>query len=137
MVSLGGLTDSQRDAATARLRTAVIHAQLWALESGRGTWVTFDVGADRAEAFVELPTAARPRVALVDPHTRSALVVDLAALGLGIDAVDIGGTDEVGFDAAGAPLDAAGRPLASDGAVRLTGGRLLRIARGTGLVTVE
>ena len=137
--SLGGLSSSRQNIAATRIRSALIHAQLWAMSSSNETWVNFDVGNDRVSVFVEDP--ANPgkghRVALLDPLTRTAMSVEVGFGAAGIQGVDFDSTNEVHFDAFGIPHDADGDALTSDGIVSINGGITVRVTPNTGLISVD
>ncbi|MGB0951609.1 MAG: pilus assembly FimT family protein [Planctomycetota bacterium] len=139
VASLNGLTSSQQDVAAARVRSAVIHAQLWAISTGDSTWVQFDAGSDLVRLYCEdegNPGKAN-RVAMLDPLTRSAMEIHLGNDSSGITSVDFDTTAEVQFDAQGLPYDADGALLTSDGVVGFTGGATLRVTRNTGYIKLD
>lgn len=137
VTSLSGLGSARQNVAATRVRTALVHAQEWAMGSHNTTWVAFDTASDLASVFVENPAnPGKPnRVALSDPLTRSAMSIQFGSDGVGIEAVDFNGTAEVQFDSSGSPADALGNPLAVDGTVQVSGGGTVRVTRTTGLVT--
>ena len=137
--SLSWLGSARENVAATRVRTTLVYSQEWALRTGHRTWVAFDPSTDLVSVFAEDPTnrGSANRLPLADPLNRSALTVALAGQGVGIVAVDMGGTREVEFDAEGRPRDAHGALLSSDGTVTLTGGGRVRVTRNTGLVTVD
>jgi len=137
--SLSGLSTSRQDVAVTRLRSALIHAQLWAQGSGKPTWMVFDAANDRATLFREDPNqpGKANRMAMLDPLTRAPMVLQLGLDGAGITSVSFGATNEVHFDALGLPHDANGTPLTADGLVGITGGNTVRVTRNTGLVSVD
>lgn len=139
ILSLSGLTGSQRNVAATRVRNALIFAADWAAGSNLDTWVEFDTGSDLVSVHVE--DAANPgkagRLPMPDPLTRSAMTVQLGSDASGLDSVDFGGTSEVQFDPQGTPRDADGAALSSDGTVVLTGGLTVRVTKTTGRVSID
>lgn len=131
---------SMRDGIGAvRLRSVVAFAQEWAMGTERSTWLVFDTAADTVTAFVEDPLApgAAGRIPLLDPLSRTDLVLDFGAEGVDLVAVDFGATGELEFDLEGTPRDAAGVALAADGSATLAGGIIVRVARSTGSASVD
>jgi prepilin-type N-terminal cleavage/methylation domain-containing protein len=137
--SLSGLAGARENVAAIRVRTVLAFAQEWASASGNATWVAFDTAADRATVYVENPSnpGKANRLAMTDPLTRSAMVLQLGESGVGLESADFGGTVEVHFDSLGRPRDANGVLLSADGTVGITGGGVVRVTRNTGLVTVD
>jgi len=137
--SLGKLSSSRENVAATRLRSALIHAQLWAMSSGNATWVDFDASTESATVFVEDPTqpGKSNRVALIDPLTQAAMSIEIDFGGAGIQSVDIGSTNEVHFDAYGAPHNANGTALTTAGIINLNGGIRLTITPNTGLILIN
>lgn len=137
--SMTGLGGARQDVAASRVRTVLVYAQERAIGASTDTWVAFDKVADKVSAFVE--DAANPgkanRLALTDPLTRKALVLDLSTSGVNLATALFNGTSEVQFDELGTPHDASGTPLTSDGRVNLSGGRTVRVTRNTGLITID
>jgi prepilin-type N-terminal cleavage/methylation domain-containing protein len=139
VTSLNGLGSSRQNVAATRVRTAMVYAHEWAMDSGNDTWVAFDTTNDLVSVFVEDPgnPGKAGRLAMTDPLTHSPMTIQLGADGAGVDSADLGGTDEVHFDTLGIPRDSAGTILAADGTVGITGGITLRVTKNTGLVTVD
>ncbi len=139
VASLSWLGSARQNLATIRVRTSLVFAQEWALDSGNRTWVVFDVPSDLMTVYVEDPVhpGKANRLNMTDPLTRSTMTLALGANGVGIESANIAGTAEVEFDSQGAPHDASGTRLANDGTVGVTGGGTVRITRNTGLVTVD
>jgi prepilin-type N-terminal cleavage/methylation domain-containing protein len=139
VTSLSGLASARQNVAATRVRTALVHAQEWAMGSHNKTWVAFDAASDLVSVYVEDPSnpGKANRLALSDPLTRSAMTIQLGSDGVGIDSASFGGTVEVQFDPAGSPSDANGNALAADGTVGVSGGGTIRVTRNTGLVTVD
>lgn len=137
--ALGWLQSARTNVVATRIRSALVLAQQWALGAGDRTWVAFDAANDLVSVHVE--DRANPgrtnRLILPDPLTRAPMTLAVGAPGTAIVAVDMGGTAEVEFDALGAPRDATGAALTTDGVVTLSGGARVRVSRGTGLVTVD
>lgn len=139
VASLNGLTSSQQDVAAARVRSAVIHAQLWAISTGDATWVAFDTAADEVTLFCEdgdNPGKAN-RVAMLDPLSRSPMALQLGLDGASLTSAAFGTTSEVQFDAQGLPYDANGVLLTTDGLVGMSGGAVLRVTRNTGYIKLD
>ena len=139
VASLSWVDSARQNLAASRVRTTLVFAQEWALDSGCRTWVTFDVPGDLITVYAEDPTnpGKANRLNMTDPLTRSAMTLPLGANGVGISSVSMAGTTEVEFDPEGAPHDANGNLLAVDGTVGVTGGSTVRVTRNTGLVTVN
>lgn len=148
--SLAGLGRTREDAGATRIRSALIHAQTWAMDAGTFTWVEFHAGHDTVTAYRDSGAAApgaavtapavpdlSGRVPLPDPLTRTDLLFDLGAAGLDVTTIDLGGGREVMFDLLGRPHRRNGQPFTQDGTIQLAGGPVVRIARTTGLVTIE
>ena len=137
--SLRGLGDARDAVGATRLRTMLIYAQEWARATSRSTWAVVDTGADSVSFWIEDPAnpGAANRVAMTDPLSRRALVLDLGGDGVGIASAAFGLTTEVEFDADGVPSDAGGVALAADGTIVLDGGDTVRVTRNTGLVTID
>jgi prepilin-type N-terminal cleavage/methylation domain-containing protein len=137
--SLNGLTASQSNVAAARIRTALIYAQEWAMDSGNHTWVAFDANTELVSVYVENPASPglANRVALTDPLKRGAMTLQLGDAGIGIVTATFAATSEVEFDSLGIPYDRNGGLLATDGTVVVTGGVTVRVTKNTGLVTVD
>jgi len=139
VTSLDGLTSSRQNVAATRIKAVLIFAQEWAMGSGNDTWVDFDEGSNLVSVYVE--DASNPgrgnRLAMADPLTRSAMTIQLGTDGVGLEAVEFGGDEEVRFDQFGAPYDEDGDALSADGTVGLTGGGTIRVTKNTGLVTVD
>ncbi len=137
--SLSWLGSARQNIAGTRVRAALVFAQQWALSTGDSCWAEVDIAQERLSVYVEQrdqPGIAQ-RVAMKDPLTRAPMVVQLGIDSVVFEAVDIGGGEVIRFDAAGIPHDASGSPLTADGTVDLTGGIRIRVAHGTGLVTVD
>ena len=139
VTSLDGLTASRENVAATRVRTALVHAQLWAMGSSNKTWVAFDTVNNLMSVFVEDP--ANPgkanRIAILDPLTRAAMTLQLGQDGAELESAVFGGTTEVQFDSLGIPYDANGSLLAADGTIGITGGNVVRVTKNTGLITVD
>lgn len=137
--SLSGLTSSQQDVAVTRARSALIHAQLWAIGSGTSTWVAFDTANDKVSVFCEDPSnlGKSNRIALLDPLSRNPIEIQLDRNATGIQSAAFGATSEVQFDALGIPHNANGVLLTSDGLVNFEGNIGLRVVRNTGFITVD
>ncbi|MHC4822485.1 MAG: hypothetical protein ACYTEP_00525 [Planctomycetota bacterium] len=125
--------------AATRVRTVLIHAQLWAMGSSNDTWVSFNTGTDLVSVYVEDP--ANPgkanRIALLDPLTRKAMTLQLGLDQAGLESAVFGLTTEVQFDSLGIPYDADGNLLTTDGTVGVTGNITVRVTKNTGLITVD
>src|SRR5580765_1303479 len=117
VTSLSGIVSARQHVAATRVRTALVHAQEWAMGSHNKTWVAFDTPSDLVSVFVENPgnPGKANRLALSDPLTRSAMTIQLGSDGVGIDTASFGRTVEVQFDPSGSPADANGNSLAVDG----------------------
>jgi Tfp pilus assembly protein FimT len=137
--ALGGLAGARQNVAATRVRTVLAFAHEWASASGNATWVLFNTAADSAAVYVENP--ANPgkanRLTMPDPLTRSAMVLQLGANGIGIDSASFGSTTEVHFDSSGTPRNGNGVLLAADGTVGVTGGKVVRVTKNTGLVSID
>lgn len=137
--SLRWLGSARQNIAGTRVRAALVFAQQWALSTGDSCWAEVDLGQERLSVYVEQrgqPGIAN-RVAMKDPLTRAPMVVQLGGDGVVFQAVDIDGGSVLRFDGDGVPHGAGGSPLTADGTVDLTGGNRVRVAHGTGLVTVD
>ena len=139
VTSLSSFTSSRQNVAAARIRTALVFAQEWALGTGNDTWAAFDVGSDLVSLYVEDPgnPGKANRLTLTSPLTRSAMTLQLGDSGVGLASVSMGGTTEVQFDSSGIPYDTNGVILSADGTVGVTGGGTVRVTKNTGLVTVD
>lgn len=139
VASLSSLTSSSQNIAAARIRTALVFAQEWAMGTGNDTWAAFDVGSDLVSIYVEDPgnPGKASRLAMTDPLTRSAMTLQLGDSGVGLVSVSMGGTTEVQFDSSGIPYNSNGVILSADGTVGVTGGGTVRVTKNTGLVTVD
>lgn len=139
VTSLSSLSSASENVAAARIRTALVFAQEWAMGTGNDTWAAFDVGSDLVSIYVEDPgnPGKANRLAMTDPLTRSAMTLQLGASGVGLVSVSMGSTTEVQFDSSGIPYDSNGVILSADGTVGVTGGGTVRVTKNTGLVTVD
>jgi prepilin-type N-terminal cleavage/methylation domain-containing protein len=139
MTSLNGLTTAGQNVAAIRIRTALSHAQLWAMSSGNNTWVAFDVPNERVSVFVEDPLqpGKANRLPMADPLTRSAMTVQLGTDSGGLLSAAIGATTEVEFDNSGIPYNANGVALTADGTIGVSGGLTIRVTQNTGLITID
>jgi type II secretory pathway pseudopilin PulG len=139
VTSLNGLTTAGQNVAAIRIRTALTHAQLWAMSSGNRTWVAFDVPNEKVSVFVEDPLqpGKANRLPMTDPLTRSSLIVQLGTDSGGLVSALIGSTTEVEFDDSGIPYNANGVALTADGTIGVSGGLTLRITKNTGLITID
>jgi Tfp pilus assembly protein FimT len=137
--ALGWLVSAGENVAATRVRTTLVYSQEWALSTGDRTWVEFDTTNEVVSVYAEDPAnrGRANRRPLTDPLSRAPMTVPLGAQGVGIAAVDMGGTNEVEFDAEGRPRDASGALLTADGTVTLTGSGTIRVTRNTGLITVD
>jgi len=136
IASMNGLDGARQDLDATRIRAVLVHAQCWAMSSGNPTWVEFDAGTTSVSAYVEDPSnpGYAGRTALLDPLTRAPLALTLGTV---VTATDLGGGDEVRFGPDGVPYDLSVVALSADGTVTLAGGRVVRVARGTGMVSIE
>ncbi|MBC8405209.1 MAG: type II secretion system protein [Planctomycetes bacterium] len=138
VTSIHGLKASQENVAATRVRTVLVHAQRWAMGSGNNTYAVVDVANDLIQVFVDDPSkpGKKFRQPLSDPLTRSPMVLQLGADGVGIVAISLDG-NELWFNAAGAPSDSKGALLVDDFTLSLTGGSIVSVTKNTGLVRVK
>ena len=139
VASLDGFSSSQQEVAVTRVRSAVVHAQLWAISTGASTWVAFDPAAELVTVYREDPDSPGKanRLPMMDPLTHGDMRVQLGSDNSGITAAAFGATTEIHFDGEGRPHDANGTLLANDGTVTFNGGITLRVVRNTGLIKVD
>ncbi|MBL1216079.1 MAG: prepilin-type N-terminal cleavage/methylation domain-containing protein [Planctomycetes bacterium] len=137
--SMSDLTTSRQSGAATRVLHDIHAARQRAMARGTRLWVVFDADSDRYDVYVE--PAGSPgranRIPLVDPATGNEVGLQLNEwpyAGSGIDAIDVAGGTEIGFDYLGRALTEGEQILTQDGTVTLTGGHTLTIAARTGHV---
>lgn len=137
--SLRGLDGARQNIAATRIRNVLVYAQEQAMSSNTDTWAVVNSASDTVVLYREDPSnpGSAGRVRMTDPLTRRALTLSVADAGGDISAVDLGGTTEVQFDQLGIPYNSFGRPFAADGTISVSGGSVVRVTQGTGLITVD
>ena len=113
------------------------YARERALQTGVRTWVEFDVGS--VSVLSEQRTSpGRGGARLLDDPGGSGSMVDVlgggAFAGVSISGVSFDGGEVVGFDSLGRPLNQSESLLSADGTVTLSGGPVVRVMSGSGLV---
>lgn len=136
LTQVGGV---RREAAAGKVIHDLNIARQVAVARGTRTWVVFDVAGDAYALHVE--DAANPgranRVPFVDQATGKPYAVDFDAGDFGdagLQAADIEGGVEIGFDYLGRPLSDQETVIATDGLVTLNDGRVIRVTARTGHV---
>jgi hypothetical protein len=129
----------QGDMVAARLRSALVHAQQWAMGSGNATWIDFELNKNLAALYVEDPDqpGKANRSPLLDPLAGGPMVVVTEGAGVSLVSAQVVGGKELKFDAHGAPYGGNGKVLKKDAVLKLSDGTVLRVTAGTGLISVE
>ena len=137
--TLTGVSATRQAAAAPRLVRDLQLARQRSVARGVRTWVV--VNADQQQYSLFIEDAAAPgragRVPMVDDVTGRSFIVTLNQgewRGASIEAVDIAGAGEVGFDTRGRPLGVDETVLESDGTISLSGEHVVRITARTGMV---
>jgi prepilin-type N-terminal cleavage/methylation domain-containing protein len=140
--SLATLTSSRAAAGARQVQRDVSFARESAILTGTRTWVIFSASTDTYSILVEDPSNPGRLNASVmtDPATGKDYQVTLGAAGSEFSGVEItsaafDGQQEIGFDWLGRPLNNAEADLAAQGTVTLSGGHLITVRVGTGMVT--
>ena len=138
--SLSGLGRAEAHISASRMRSLLVFCQEWAIGTGRSTWVGYDAESKQMQAFQarQENTTYAWRVALLDPHSRAPLTLDLSKVFRATDPIraEYGSFPPLEFDESGACVDSEGQPLTSDVLIPLTHGVGVRIRAGTGLIGV-
>lgn len=140
--SMSNLGSTRRTAAANQILRDLHFARQRAANRGVRTWIVFDAAAESYALFIEDPDAPgrANRVAMTDEAAGRPLIVTLGVdefRDAAIDAVNIAGSAEIGFDAWGGALAMDENPLPADGLVTLAGGHVIRIVARTGHVYLE
>ena len=140
--SLVNLGDSRAAMAGRQALRDLTFARQRAIATGTPTWVVFDATAETWTVMSESPSSPGRASATTmnDMATGRPYIQTLntgAFPGVQIVSVNIASAAEIGFDWLGRPLDSIENPLASQGAVTLTGGHIITIEPGTGHVRYQ
>ncbi|MGE3166077.1 MAG: Tfp pilus assembly protein FimT/FimU [Planctomycetota bacterium] len=133
------LSGMQADTGVATVVRDLRYAQTLAMTERLETWVAFQVATESYSLYIEsAPNVGRAgRVPVKDPLLQDDFTRDLGALFGGhcnLATVNIKGTSEVMFDAAGVPHNASDAALTSTGSVVFDDGRSITIYDQTGYV---
>jgi len=134
--------DSSRAAAAARqLLADVTFARQRAVATGTPSWVVFETDAQSWSVLAEDPDNPGRASATVldDPVDGRPYTQTLAAqrfVNVQLLTAEFDGSDQVGFDWLGRPLNQAETELAADGTATISGGFTLTVHKMTGHVTL-
>lgn len=140
--AMNSLADARADTAARDLHRDLSFARQRAVATGTRTWVVFDTAVETWSVLAENPSSPgrAGAAAITDPATGSAMTKRLginAYGGVSVLSAAFDGAAEVGFDWLGQPLNSTESALAAPGSVQLTGGRIVSVVPGTGLVTLN
>ncbi len=137
--ALTNMGATRQSAAASRLVRDLQLARQRSVARGLRTWVVFETDAQRYALFIEQadPPGRAGRQPLIDESTGKPFVVHFDRgewRGVALEAVDVEGATELGFDSRGRPLAAGETVLEEDAIIGLSGGHVIRITARTGFV---
>ncbi len=134
----GGIARTRISVTANRVKGDIRYAREEACTRHMRTWVEFDAAGETYSLYVGDDKATR--VLMTDPMTRGNYVVQLNTgdySGVEMISANFDGKTTLEFDSMGTPYDWKSGPLAADGTITLTGGVIIVVVRGTGMVRIS
>jgi Tfp pilus assembly protein FimT len=137
--TMAQFADIRTRSAASRLTGDIRYAQRLSLASGLRTWVTFDVGANNYQLYIEDASnlGKANRVAAAHPFDQSSGPVQFGSgtfSGISIASVNVNATEELEFDSLGVPYDGNSAALATSGVITFSNGVTVTVWPVSGFV---